>query len=70
MSDFILLALFACISRALDFHYPLTFICCCAAVLLALTIGLLLERPLPALPFIALSFILVNADRILASLRK
>jgi len=32
--------------------------------------GLLLERPLPALPFVAGAFVLVNADLILASLTK
>jgi hypothetical protein len=30
----------------------------------------LLERPLPALPFIAIAFVLVNADLIVASLAK
>jgi hypothetical protein len=34
------------------------------------TAGLLLERPLPALPFIAAAFVLANADLILASLKK
>jgi hypothetical protein len=32
--------------------------------------GLLLARPLPALPFVAGAFVLVNADLILASLTK
>jgi hypothetical protein len=32
--------------------------------------GLLLERPLPALPFVTGAFVLVNADLILASLTK
>lgn len=70
VSDFVFLALFSYMSRSLGFHYPLTLICCCAATLLALTTGLLLERPLPALPFIALSFILVNAGKILTFLLK
>jgi len=39
---------------------------CCAAFL-AVTAGLLLERPLPALPFIAIAFVLGNADLIVAS---
>jgi hypothetical protein len=30
-------------------------------------VGLLLVRPLPALPFIAVAFVLANADLILAS---
>lgn len=70
VSDFVFLALFAYMGRALDLNYPLTLVCCCAAVPLALSTGLLLERPLPALPFIALSFILPNTRQILASLRK
>jgi hypothetical protein len=70
VSDFIFIALFAYVARALDFHYPLTLICCCAATALALTAGLLTERPLPALPFIALSFVLVNAGRLRTALRK
>jgi hypothetical protein len=39
---------------------------CCAAFL-AVTAGLLLERPLPALHFIAIAFVLGNADLIVAS---
>jgi hypothetical protein len=56
LSDFIFLALFAATSRFLDLRY--------AATLLAVTAGLLLERPLPALPFIAIAFLLVNVDLI------
>jgi hypothetical protein len=65
ISDFILLALFAAASRSLNLRYPATLLGLCLATFLAVTTGLLLERPLPALPFIALAFVLVNADLIL-----
>jgi hypothetical protein len=42
----------------------------CFAAFLAVTAGLLLQRPLPALPFIAIAFVLVNADLIVVSLAK
>jgi hypothetical protein len=70
VSDFFFLAFFAAASRSLGLRYPLTLLFGCAATLLATTAGLLLERPLPALPFISVSFILANADRIYASLRE
>lgn len=41
-------------------HITLALIC--ASVLLAPLAGLLLDRPLPALLFIALSFLLANLD--------
>jgi hypothetical protein len=69
-SDFVFLALFAAASRFLDLRYPATLLCTCFATFLAVTAGLLLERPLPALPFIAIAFVLVNADLILASLTR
>lgn len=69
-SDFVFLALFAAASRFLDLRYPATLLCTCLATFLAVTAGLLLERPLPALPFIAIAFVLVNADLILASLTR
>jgi hypothetical protein len=68
LSDFIFLALFAAAGRFLDLRYGATLIGVCCAAFLAVTAGLLLERPLPALPFIAIAFVLVNADLILASL--
>ena len=40
----------------------------CTAVLLAMLVGFLLETALPALPFIALSFILANATPLYRSL--
>jgi hypothetical protein len=70
VSDFIFLALFAAASRFLDLRYAATLLGVCFAAFLAVTAGLLLQRPLPALPFIALAFVLVNADLIVTSLVK
>jgi hypothetical protein len=70
LSDFIFLALFAAASRFLNLRYAASLLGICFAAFLALTAGLLLERPLPALPFIAVAFVLVNADLIVASLAK
>ena len=70
VSDFIFLALFTAASRFLDLRYAATLLGICFAVFLAVTTGLLLQRPLPALPFIAIAFVLVNADLIVASLAK
>ena len=70
LSDFIFLALFAAASRFLNLRYVATLLGICFAAFLAVTAGLLLERPLPALPFIAIAFVLVNADLILSSLMK
>ena len=70
VSDFIFLALFAAASRFLNLHYVATLLGVCFAAFLAVSAGLLLERPLPALPFIAVTFVLVNADLIVASLVK
>ena len=70
LSDFIFLALFAAVSRHLDLRYAATLLAVCTAAFLAVTVGLLLARPLPALPFIALAFALANADLILASLAR
>ncbi len=70
LSDFIFLALFAAASRFLNLRYVATLLSICFAAFLAVTAGLLLERPLPALPFIAIAFVLVNADLIVASLAR
>ena len=70
VSDFIFLALFAAASRFLSLRYAATLICLIFATFIAVTAGLLLGRPLPALPFIAAAFCLANADLILASLTK
>lgn len=64
LSDFIFLALFTAAARFLDLRYAATLLCVCSAAFLAVTVGLLLGRPLPALPFIAIAFVLVNADLI------
>jgi hypothetical protein len=68
LSDFVFLALFAAAGRFLDLRYAATLLGVCAAAFLAVTAGLLLARPLPALPFIAIGFVVVNADLIFASL--
>jgi len=70
VSDFIFLALFAAASRFLDLRYAATLLGVYFAAFLAVTAGLLLQRPLPALPFIAVAFLLVNADLIVTSLVK
>jgi hypothetical protein len=70
VSDFIFLALFAAASRFLNLRYLATLLCVCFGTFLALSAGLLLERPLPALPFIAIAFVLANADFIVALLAK
>jgi hypothetical protein len=70
LSDFVFLALFAAVGLSLDLRYTATLIGVCTATFLAVTAGLLLARPLPALPFIATTFVIVNADLILASLTR
>jgi hypothetical protein len=70
VSDFIFLALFAAAGRFLDLRYAATLLGVCFAAFLAVTAGLLLQRPLPALPFIAVAFVMVNADLIFSSLVK
>lgn len=66
LSDFIFLTLFAATARSLDLRYTATLLAVCTAAFLAVTAGLLLARPLPALPFIAIAFVLGNADLMLA----
>jgi hypothetical protein len=70
LSDFIFLALFAAAARSLDLRYAATLLGVCAAAFLAVTTGLLLARPLPALPFVASAFVLANADLIVRSLAR
>jgi len=70
VSDFIFLALFAAAGRFLDLRYAATLLGVCFAAFLAVTAGLLLQRPLPALPFIAVAFVIINADLIVTSLVK
>lgn len=69
ISDFIFLALFATASRWLDLRHPLTLLAGVLSVVLAMTSSLALGLPLPALPFIALSFVAVNTDLIYRHLR-
>jgi hypothetical protein len=68
VSDFVFVALFAAASRFLNLRYAATLVCLCFATFLAVTAGLVLERPLPALPFVAGAFLLANADLIFSSL--
>ncbi len=70
VSDFIFLSLFSAAGRFLNLRYLATLLGVCFATFLAVTCGLLLERPLPALPFVAGAFVFVNADLILAFLIK
>ena len=67
LSDFIFLSLFAAAARFLNLRYATTLLGVCTASFLAVTAGLLLARPLPAIPFIAIAFVLGNADLIVAS---
>ncbi len=68
LSDFIFMTLFAAAARSLDLRYTTTLLAVCAAAFLAVTTGLLLARPLPALPFISIAFVVGNADLIVAAL--
>ena len=62
ISDFIFLALFAATSGYLRLRHPLPILVLgCVAVLVAILTGLLLETAIPALPFVALSFLFANA---------
>ncbi len=70
ISDFIFLALFIAMSLLLNLRHIPTTVAVCVGTLLAMITSLLLERPLPALPFISLAFVLANADLILSSLLK
>lgn len=69
LSDFIFLALFAGMSRFLGLHYLPTLIGVSAGAISAISVGFLLEMPLPALPFISVAFLLVNGDLIAAGVR-
>lgn len=70
LSDFIFLALFAYMSLLLALRYRLTLVCCCAATIFAMITAFSFGRPLPALPFISLCFVLVNARDIYTAMRK
>ena len=70
LSDFIFMTLFAAAGRFLDLRYAATLLGVCLAAFLAVTTGLLLARPLPALPFVASAFVLANADLIVSFLAR
>jgi hypothetical protein len=57
-------------SRSLNLRYAATLLGVCLAAFLALSAGLLIGLPLPALPFVAGAFVLVNANLVLAPLAK
>jgi hypothetical protein len=61
VSDFVFLALFPTMARRLDLHPFATLVLGCVATVLALLGALLVARPVPALPIIALSFVLANS---------
>ena len=60
VADFIFLALFVALAAYLALKPLATMLLASASILLAMLTGLLLETALPALPFIALSFIAAN----------
>ena len=68
VADFIFLALFVALAGYLALKPLATLALGCAAILLAMLAGLLLGTALPALPFIALSFLTANAPTLCRSL--
>jgi hypothetical protein len=70
VADFVFLALFAAVARHLSLRPVQTLALGCTAILAAMLAGLVLGSYLPALPFIAFSFVLANADLALKALRK
>ena len=62
VADFIFLALFAALAAYLALKPLITLVLGCVSILLAMLAGLLLGAALPALPFIALSFLAANAS--------
>ena len=62
VADFIFLALFAALAAYLALKPLTTLVLGCVSILLAMLAGLLLGAALPALPFIALSFLAANAS--------
>ena len=62
VADFIFLALFAALAAYLALKPLTTLVLGCVSILLAMLAGLLLDAALPALPFIALSFLAANAS--------
>jgi hypothetical protein len=65
VSDFVFLAAFTAMARQLSLRPLASLALACVATVLALLAAFLLARPLPALPFIAFSFILANIGPLL-----
>jgi hypothetical protein len=68
VSDFVYLAAFTAMARQLSLRPLVTLALTCTATILALLAALFLARPLPALPFIAFSFVLANIGPLLRGL--
>jgi hypothetical protein len=69
-SDFLILAFFTALAERLDLR-PLTSLALgCVGVALSLLSALLLSRPLPVAPFIALSLVLANASPLACALAR
>ncbi len=60
-ADFVFLALFVALAGYLALKPLTTLVLGCISVLVAMLAGLLLGTALPALPFIAVSFLIANA---------
>ena len=61
LADFVFLAFFVAIAAYLALKPLTTLVLCCVSILLAMLVGLLLGTALPALPAIALAFLIANA---------
>ena len=61
LADFVFLALFIAIAAYLALKPLTTLVLCCVSIFLAMLVGLLLGTALPALPAIALAFLIANA---------
>ena len=68
VSDFVSLAAFTAIARQFSLCPLASLALACVATVLDLLAALLVARPLPALPFIAFSFILADIDPLLRGL--
>ena len=61
LADFVFLALFVALAAYLALKPLTTLVLCCVSILIAMLAGLLLGTALPALPAIALAFLIANA---------
>ena len=61
VADFVFLALFVALAAYLALNPLATILLGCASILLAMLTGLFLGTAIPALPFVALSFLAANA---------